>query len=501
MKIRLIRLIQNELIKIFKRKSIYLLFFIALLVIIIYNFINPEQNEKVFLGYYNTEDIKNIENMEDNLNNMTERKEEYIMQKSSIDIYKLYNNFEKNTWQRFALREEIEQHALTDTYSDYNKDLLKYIKNINTYEINKSSEITNEIYEISKIKYNEYVNIFKTNNWKEYVKQKIKNLSEIRDSIPLTEKQKKEINIEIEYYELRINNNINFDNNILNTYLRQYREYSYISEIYNLYTSESQILNRNIAKKEICKYAIENNIVQDISNETNLILNNTIDARISFIRTFKNFDLIIVVIAIYISTTIITEEINKRTIKKLLIKPHTRIKILFSKVIAAIIVIIISMIFVVSAQYIIGGLLFGFESYNLEYIGYDYYNETVLRISLFKYILIIGISKLPMYIMIIAFCVFIGTANKHTSMSMILTLIIFLISNTIIKEWSRVDSISILTRYFITNNWDFSVYLWGQKAEVSGINIGSSILIYVLHLTFLLCLSLRIFNRKEINNV
>ena len=45
MKIKLIKLIQNELIKIFKRKSIYILLAISVLVIIIYNYNNPDQNK------------------------------------------------------------------------------------------------------------------------------------------------------------------------------------------------------------------------------------------------------------------------------------------------------------------------------------------------------------------------------------------------------------------------------------------------------------------------
>ena len=48
----------------------------------------------------------------------------------------------------------------------------------------------------------------------------------------------------------------------------------------------------------LCKYAIEKGINRDISNESNIALNNKIDARISFIRTFHHFDLIIVIIAI-----------------------------------------------------------------------------------------------------------------------------------------------------------------------------------------------------------
>ena len=40
----MINLLKNELIKIFKRKSIYFLFIVSIISIIIYNYLNPDQN-------------------------------------------------------------------------------------------------------------------------------------------------------------------------------------------------------------------------------------------------------------------------------------------------------------------------------------------------------------------------------------------------------------------------------------------------------------------------
>lgn len=232
-----------------------------------------------------------------------------------------------------------------------------------------------------------------------------------------------------------------------------------------------------------------------------LITDNKIDARISFIRTFEHFEIIIVIIIIYISTTIVTEETNKRTIKSLLTKPHKRSTILLSKIFACIITTIISMLVILIAQYIVGGITFGFDSYKSGYIGYNYTNGQVFTMNLFIYNLLVGISKLPMYVIMILFCIFIGIINNHTSMSMIVTLIIFLISNVVIVEWSKVESLSLVTRYFITNNWDFSTYLFGGISNISGVTFFSSIIIYIIYMILLLGLSIYKFNKKEINNV
>ena len=96
---------------------------------------------------------------------------------------------------------------------------------------------------------------------------------------------------------------------------------------------------------------------------------------------------------------------------------------------------------------------------------------------------------------------FIGAVNNHTSMSMILTLIIFLISDTALKEWSKVEALSLVTRYFITNNWDFSIYLFGGISDISGVTLIGSIVIYIVYMVILLGVAIYKFNRKEIRNV
>lgn len=495
----MIKLVQNELIKIFKRKSIYFLLFLSVIVITLYNKINPDQNQ-ISSFARSTKDIP-VESMERALENITDNMEEYVIQKVSIDSCKLYNIFEENSWQRYALKEERTGKTIGNVYID------SYLHNINDYEFNPNSEITSNVYETSKMKYNEYLKILTSDNWKDFLKLRIQNLEEKKKMEKLLDNEIEEINFEIEFSKLRLNNNINFDHNLQNQYLEEYKNNYFMVQLYKSYPyNESQtFINKNMneykSRMNICKYAIENNIKYDISNEKNLIYENKIDARISFIRTFEHFDLLIVIIVIYIATTIVTEETNKRTIKNLLAKPHKRSTILISKILACTITLILAIIFITISQYIIGGILWGFDSYQLKYVGYDYSNQQILIMNLFNYIVLVGLSKLPMYMMIITFCIFIGIINNHTSMSMILTLIIFLISITILAEWSKVEVLSLITRFFIITNWDFSTYLFGQVSDISGVTIYGSIVIYLIHLLILLYLSIHYFNKKEIHNI
>lgn len=140
MKIKLIKLIQNELIKIFKRKSIYFLLILSAIVIVVYNNMNPDQNTIESFNS-NTKSVP-IDGMEAALENMKDNMEDYIRQKASIDFWKLYNTFEEGSWQRYALKEESAGHVVNNVYTDYNLDINMYLYNINDYEFDLNSQIS-----------------------------------------------------------------------------------------------------------------------------------------------------------------------------------------------------------------------------------------------------------------------------------------------------------------------------------------------------------------------
>ena len=103
------------------------------------------------------------------------------------------------------------------------------------------------------------------------------------------------------------------------------------------------------------KYAIDNDIKYNILVNTenkNAILPS--DARILLMKFFNNFEIIIIFIIIYVSSTIIYEEYSNGTIKNLLVKPHRRNSILFSKIVTSILVTLFTTIIIILFQYIIG---------------------------------------------------------------------------------------------------------------------------------------------------
>ena len=106
-----------------------------------------------------------------------------------------------------------------------------------------------------------------------------------------------------------------------------------------------------------------------------------------------------------------------------------------------------------------------------------------------------------MYTIIVLFCTFMGVINNHTSMNMILTLIIFIISDTAIAEWSKFEGILFISRILITNNWDFSQYLFGQISPIKGLTPILSGVICLLYGILLLYITIHKFKNKDIVNV
>ncbi len=497
----MIKLIENELIKIFKKKSFYLLLLIIIIIIALFNYANPDQN-KIFFRPLDF----NIDALERAFENMDKNDKFYVSQKLSIEFGKLYNSYSENSWQKYALGEENTSHDVQDFPTNFYQDIKSNLTTIIDYEINPNSNIQKSDYEEAQKIYKQYVQALNNDDWKEFVALKIKNLRQKTESPSITSDEKKSLNIEIEIYEYRLKYDIPFNDDIFNDYISNWRSKQYLLESCLKSNKSDSIYNKTIKNCKLNvalnKYALENKINYDISDSAITVLShNKVDARISLIRSFKHFDIVIVAIAIYIACTSIAEEKNKGTIKNLLTKPHKRSQILISKILACVITIIITTLFMILVQYIVGGIIFGFDSYSIGYIGYNYTSNSVFTLNLFVYLLLLLLCKLPMYFIIVTFCIFMSVMNNHSVMTMILTLIIFFICSTVIAQWSEISALTPIAKYFITNNWDFSIYLFGRIPDINVLTLPFSVCICLIYEIALLGIAIRHFAKKDIYNI
>ena len=222
-------------------------------------------------------------------------------------------------------------------------------------------------------------------------------------------------------------------------------------------------------------YAINNKIQYNIFLDTeNKNASLPSDARILFMKIFDNFDIIIVFILIYLSSTIISEECETGTIKYLLIIPHTRVKILFSKIITSIFIIIIITGFITFFQYLLGGILFGFDSYSLEAIIYNNSDKSIITMNLSKYMITLILTKLLMYCLLDIISLLFGVLTNNIALNILIS----------------------LGMYIILYNYDISKYLYDSVFLLNKL-----LIIFIIGILILLLLLTVIFKKKDIKNV
>ena len=117
------------------------------------------------------------------------------------------------------------------------------------------------------------------------------------------------------------------------------------------------------------------------------------------VNFFSHYEIFIVIIIVMIAGTIVSEEFNKGTIKLLLVRPYKRATILTSKFITCLIMVAIIIISIMLMQFIVGGIIFGFDSFGTPTIEYDFNAHEIQEMNIASYMLIQTIGKLPIYVL------------------------------------------------------------------------------------------------------
>lgn len=241
---------------------------------------------------------------------------------------------------------------------------------------------------------------------------------------------------------------------------------------------------------------IEDKIIGEYILKTKNNINKVNDGRGMIINFYNEFELVIVVFIIIISSKIVYKEFNNKTISQLLTVPYSRGQILFSKYIISFLSIffIISIIFIF--QLLINIIIFKNNNFNIPYVVYNYNTSNLQIYNIFIYFVILTINKLPLFVLICTISFFIGfILNSNAAILITLILYIFYpILNSFIMSLNN----KILNNFF-TLHWDLSSYMF--KITNEKFNYISSSLIIFISILFFLIISFIYFNRKEIKNI
>lgn len=481
------KLIKNELIKIFSKKSMIVIGVIILVIIIGFNVLNKiSQNMSNSYSAYSESYIRYLDEELSNLDpNKPSDINKYVETKSQKDLAILAKDYKETSWQAEVIGTVISP----------------IIEEMNNYEyIDKN----NEVLTISKAQYDEMLTALKNNDWKYFANKELDSLNtqieELNTLIAQDSEnedlktQLKSLELQKEVVNLRLDKNINYgSDNYKSIAVQNYRMYmgNYIqsSQGKNLTDEEKSEINGYLEKANLYKY--------DLYNDTEY--QNTATANYTFQNSIGTYIAIIVMIVVIVAGVSISEEFNKGTVKLLLVRPYSRTKILISKLIAVFITMLITTATILLLQFIIGGIVYGFGTYMMNVVQFDFTTNSIVTLNIFAYLGLIFICKLPIFILIGTLAFALSTLFLNSPLAVALPILGYMGSDminmiAISYKWDWV-------KYFVTPNWDLSQYLFGGTPMFSGISVEFSITICAIYFVIMLVASIVSFKKRNIKNV
>lgn len=481
------KLIKNELIKIFSKKSMIVIGVIILVIIIGFNVLNKiSQNMSNSYSAYSESYIQYLDEELAELDpNKPSDINKYVETKSQKDLATLAKDYKETSWQAEVIGTVISP----------------IIEEMNNYEyIDKNNEALTS----SKAKYDEMLTALKNNDWKYFANKELDSLNtQIEELNALIAQdsenddlktQLKSLELQKEVVNLRLDKNINYgSDNYKSIAVQNYRMYmgNYIqsSQGKNLTDEEKSEINGYLENANLYKY--------DLYNDTEY--QNTATANYTFQNSIGTYIAIIVMVVVIVAGVSISEEFNKGTVKLLLVRPYSRTKILISKLIAVFITMLITTVAILLLQFIIGGIVYGFGTYMMNVVQFDFTTNSIVTLNIFAYLGLIFVCKLPIFILIGTLAFALSTLFLNSPLAVALPILGYMGSDVINMiaisyKWDWV-------KYFVTPNWDLSQYLFGGTPMFSGISIEFSITICAIYFVIMLVASIVSFKKRNIKNV
>ena len=488
-------LIKNELYKVFKRKSIYILLAIMLCIITLNTFLTKKYSieDPVSTSAEEKYELQELKRTIDSYDkNSPGEKEEYYNALSNIELYELTDKY-KEPWKKILIRENLRDiiHSMNnakyiekdiEAYNEYKKEYDKFLKELDSnswkYFVNKEIKITTD--EIASL---------------EKEREKAKN-KELYNSRIKEEKNK------LEKLKLRLEKDIPYNNNYLNTALEGYKKapqtYKEFKESIIKNTSEFNIKEEYQIKRQYIEY-MKNNANNKYIIDNKVDINSPKTTRNLLINTLSDNFLFIMIIVAAVAGSIVSTEFDKGTIKLLLVRPYSRNKILLSKYIVSMFMIIFAILSAFIMQLIIGGIFFGFSSLNIPVVIYNFVQNKVMHINLFKYIFDNVLAVLPEFILLATLAFAISTITNVSTLGVALPIVG--VGAADIINLIAINRNIIPLKYFVTLNWNFTNYLYGGVNSFPTLSIPFSILICAIYFLIMIITAFIIFNKRNIKNI
>ena len=258
------------------------------------------------------------------------------------------------------------------------------------------------------------------------------------------------------------------------------------------YEGKEKVLNDE--EKEFYKSVKSNYKIYEYKLDNNILYTDggtlgTLD------NTFKSAGFFVIITIALIAGSVVSDEFNKGTIKQLLIRPHTRSKILFSKLIAVLIVFFIVLLFHYLLNAISSIITGDINELFMPIIRYNFDTDTIYKQNILLSLLFGTLKILPCYLIIMTFSFLASTVTKTDALGILAGIGLFFGGNifnaiiTVRKLW--------INNFIPTLCWDLNSYLLYSNSLG---NIILPLIIDIITVLIILAIAFTVFRRTDIKN-
>ncbi|CAL8901130.1 ABC transporter permease subunit [Bacillus pumilus] len=210
-----------------------------------------------------------------------------------------------------------------------------------------------------------------------------------------------------------------------------------------------------------------------------------------YVKTNVSLLQLVGVFVIIIASTIVSAEYKHGTIKLLLIRPPSRLKILISKYITVQLYALLLVVVLFILSFILGALFFGL---NTDYVSLIYQNGEVVERSQFANMVFYYLANCAMFVVLGTLAFAISTIFRSEAISIAISVLAYIVGGTI-------TSILMLffdwTKYLLFAN-DPSQYFMEQVTVIEGMSLGFSLTVLVIYWAIFLAIALIVFQKREV---
>ncbi|MBD3861463.1 ABC transporter permease [Bacillus sp. 28A-2] len=210
-----------------------------------------------------------------------------------------------------------------------------------------------------------------------------------------------------------------------------------------------------------------------------------------YVKTNANLLQLVGVFVIIIASTIVSAEYKHGTIKLLLIRPPSRLKILMSKYITVQLYALLLVVVLFILSFILGAIFFGL---NTDYVNLVYQNGEVIERSQVAHMVFYYLAHCAMFVVLGTLSFAISTIFRSEAISIAISVLAYIVGGTITSilmfffDWAK---------YLLFAN-DPSQYFMEEVTFIEGMSLGFSLTVLVIYWAIFLVVALVVFQKREV---